>query len=511
MSLKQAKLGLLVLLIFTLTLITGANEVYAVGVRPLVIEMIVRPGDEREFSIDLIPDTMEELIELVLYEPVQQLSGGLMYQLPVNPGFSATSWVSFNENPIRVRPGQESQATGIVRVPFSASGSHTVVVMVESRPPDDPSGFTFRVRYAVRLRIVVERAGIRPTAELNSLVVRPGEKGEPVIAARFHNTSPLDYFVSGEVTIRDQDRRLVERITLRTPAGSSAGSDTTRVYPGAEVEFVGSITRPLSPGEYWIQAFLRYGESGQILQNETIIISPGEYVFPGFDESAAIVVTPPHVDHQLRAGERKSQVFEFESMVGEPVRVEIGLQEIVADYAYSLVEWMELRSQPEFVLPAKARTRLAMTIAVPRDGVDGSYHGNVTFTAYSTVSGELLSESVVPINVLVGTEHRREIQIRSLQAQTIQNEGTYLSIDLVNSGNVAFMPQFSAVISNQAGEFIERVVFELPEEERGILPQQATHMLALATLLETGTYEVEVAAMYGGVEILSEIIEVVID
>lgn len=510
MSFKQLKHGVFGFAILLIIVISGVGEVHAVGVRPLVIEMTVRPGDQREFSIDLMPDAMEEMVDLVLYEPIQQLNGGLMYQLPVNPGFSATSWVTFEESTIRVRPGQESKATGVVRVPFSASGSHTVVVMVESRPPEDPTGFTFKVRYAVRLRIVVERAGVRPTAELNLLEVRPGEKGEPLIAARFHNTSALDYLVSGEVTIRDQDRRLVERITLRTPTGSSAGTDSTRVYPGAEVEFVGSITRPLSPGEYWIQAFLRYGESGQILKNETIEIRPGEYVFPGFDESAAIVVTPSVADHILRAGERKSQVFEFESMVGEPVRVEVGLTDIRADYAHSLIEWMELRSDPEFVLPARARTRLAMTIAVPRDSEDGSYHGNAVFKVYNTLSGDFLSESVVPINVLVGTEHRREVQIRSLQAQNVEDEGTYLSVDLVNSGNVAFIPQVSAVISNQAGEFVERVVFELPEEERGILPQKTVHMIALAALLEPATYGVEVETVYGGVDVSSETFEVVV-
>ncbi|HBN96011.1 MAG TPA: hypothetical protein DDZ66_06905 [Firmicutes bacterium] len=508
MHLKHLKLRVFVLIMLGLFMILSGDVAFAVGVRPLVIEMIVRPGDERDFVIDLIPDTMEELVDLVLYEPVQQLSGGLTYQLPVNPGFSATSWVTFDNDSIRVLPGQDTRVTGTVRVPFSASGSHTVVMMVESRPPDDPSGFTFRVRYAVRLRILVERAGIRPTAELNSLEIGPDQQGAPRITARFQNTSALDYLVSGEVTIRDQDRRLVERVTLRTPAGSSTGTDTTRVYPGAEVEFAGSVTRPLTPGEYWIQAFLRYGESGQILRNETIVVNPGEYVFPGFGELAAIAVSPSVTDHELHAGERKSQIFEFESMVGEPVRVEIALGEIMPDYEYSLVDWIELRSQPEFVLPARVKTRLAMTIAVPRDSVDGSYHGKAMFKAYSPVSGSLLSESVVPINVLVGTEQRRDIQIRSLTAQTTE-EGTYLSLDVVNNGNVAFLPQISAVISDKDGVFVERVIFAL-QEERGILPRQTKHMMALAATLEAGTYNVEIEVTYGGVGILTEIHEVVV-
>jgi len=508
MSFRKLALGLLVVCV-GLGIVAGGEPALAVGVRPLVIEMNVHPGDEREFVIDLIPDAVEELVELVLYEPVQQLNGGLMYQLPEQPAFSPTSWVTFEETLVRVLPGQETSVRGTVRVPFSAAGSHTVVVMVETRPPEDPSGFTFRVRYAVRLRIMVERMGLRPTAELTSLQVRPDDQGVPLIAARFHNTSALDYLVSGEATIRDEARRLVERVTLRSPAGSSAGLDSTRVYPGAEVEFVGRITRPLPPGEYWLQAFLRYGESGQIIRNETIVVEPGEFVYPGFDQSAAIIVDPATVTHELRAGERKSQIFEFESLSAEPVRIEVALGEVTAGYEYSLVDWLDFRSQLEFILPARSKTRLALTIAVPRDALDGSYHGKAVFKIYSGVSGDLLSEAVIPIDVLVGTEHRREVQVRSLVVETVE-EGTYLSLDLANIGNVAFLPQVSAALYDEDMVFVDRVVFEIQEEERWILPQEAKLLMAVTDPLEPGLYNVEIQVAHGGVAILSEMLEVAV-
>lgn len=504
LSLKNAKLSLFMVVVLILFLLTNAVVVMAAGVRPLVIEMNVRPGDQRDFEINLTPGLTEELVDLTLYEPVQQLSGNLIYQLPINPTFSATSWVTLDNNTVRVLPDAESKVTGTIRVPFSASGSHTVIVMVEPRPPEITSGIGFQVRYAVRLSIRVERAGVRPTAEMTSLTVGPDQQGAPQITARFQNTSTLDYLVSGEVAIRDQDRRLVERITLRTAAGASAGTDATRVYPGAEVEFVGNITRPMAPGEYWMQAFLRFADSGQILRNETLEINPGEYVFPGFDESDAIAVSPSVVDQQFRAGERKSQIFEFESMVGDPVRVEVALGEVIPDYDHSLVKWLELRSQSEFVLPARAKTRLAVTIAVPRDGSDGSYHGKASFKAYSTVSGDLLSETIVPMNVLVGTDHHVDMEVRSIAAQIIEEEGTYLALDLLNSGNVAFLPQISAILSTEQGEFIERVNFELPEEMTQVLPQQVQHVGALTSLLEPGTYDLEVEINHRGLEILTE-------
>lgn len=247
MSYRGLKTSLFALVLSAILLGTSTMAL-AAGVRPLVIEMNVRPGDVREFEISLTPGPTEELVDLALYEPVQQLNGGLVYQLPTNPAFSATSWVTLDNNTVRVLPDAESKVTGTVRVPFSASGSHTVIVMVEPRPPEIKSGIGFQIRYAVRLSIRVDRAGVRPTAEMPLLEVRPDEQGAPKIVARIKNTSALDYLMSGEVVIRDQERRLVERVTLRTPAGSSAGTDATRVYPGAEVEFWVLLRAP------WLQA-----------------------------------------------------------------------------------------------------------------------------------------------------------------------------------------------------------------------------------------------------------------
>lgn len=509
MSFKGIKSSLFILIVVAILLGTSSLGL-AAGVRPLVIEMTVRPGDVRDFEINLTPGPTEELVDLTLYEPVQQLSGGLVYQLPTNPAFSATSWVTLDNSTVRVLPDAESKVTGTIRVPFSASGSHTVIVMVEPRPPEITSGIGFQIRYAVRLSIRVDRAGARPTAEMPLLEVKPDSQGAPQIVARIKNTSALDYLTSGEVVIRDQDRRLVERVTLRTPAGSSAGTDTTRVYPGAEVEFLGSITRPMAPGEYSMQTFFRYGDSGQILSNDPLVINPGEFVFPGFDEFDAFVVTPSVVENQLRAGERKSQVFEFESMVGDPLKMEVSLGEVMSDYEYSLVDWLELRSQPEFNLPGRAKTRLAMTIAVPREAADASYHGKAIFKAYDPESNELLTETVVPIDVLVGAEHQREIQIRSITAQTVANEGTYLSLDLLNNGYVAFLPQVSGILSNEAGEFIERMVFELPEEMYQLIPLQTQQVGAFASELESGTYALEIEIAQNGVEILTETHQIVV-
>ncbi|HAN94608.1 MAG TPA: hypothetical protein DCQ17_03480, partial [Firmicutes bacterium] len=132
------------------------------------------------------------------------------------------------------------------------------------------------------------------------------------------------------------------------------------------------------------------------------------------------------------------------------------------------------------------------------------------FRAYSATSGDLLSEAVIPIDVLVGTEHRREVQVRSLVVETIE-DGTYLSLDLVNSGNVAFLPQVSAVVYDGENDFVERVMFELQQDEKWMLPRQAKRLMAIADALEPGTYRVEIEVTHGGVQILKMMDEVVVE
>ena len=55
MSLQRRKFTLLFIAVIALVLLTDGPVVEAVGVRPLVIELNVRPGDQREFVIELLP------------------------------------------------------------------------------------------------------------------------------------------------------------------------------------------------------------------------------------------------------------------------------------------------------------------------------------------------------------------------------------------------------------------------------------------------------------------------
>ena len=477
--------------------------VWAFGVRPLVIDLDMKPGDTKDFEIIFNPGATDETILLSLYQPVQLLNGNLAYQEPNPETFPSVNWVKLDTAEAKVYPGEDTYVTGTVKVPFDAGGSHTVVVMAEPKVAADQPGITLVVRYAIRLNIRVDRPGLRMSAELADYDLVAGAEQEPILVARVINTSAWDYLVSGEVTIRDSERRLVERVLLNSDASARAGLNQTRMYPGSEVEFMGAVTKRLSPGEYTLRAFFRYGEHGQISKSKTVVVTQGQFSYPGGDEVGAFTVEPSRLELALKPGQRKSEVLQITSEVQEPVMIALGGMDIEPDYPYSPLEWIELRGPSEFELAGRGKGRVVLTVAVPKEAIDASYHGSLILAALNLESGELVSQRTVPLSVLVGIDHTPQAELRSLQAEKSE-EGHLLSLDMTNIGNVDLTPIADVVISTEAGDFVERAALTMPEDVERVIPLQNLQLTGTATGLDQGTYHVKVSLSSGSSEILFE-------
>lgn len=499
---KPAVRGILLGLIAAVIVAAVCQVTLAFGVRPLVIDIDCKPGDTRDFEIILNPGNTEETVQLSLYQPVQMLSGNLAYQEPVPEMFPAASWVHLDSNEVRVYPGEDTYVRGTIRVPFDAGGSHTVVIMAEPKVAADQPGITLIVRYAIRLNIRVDRPGLRTTAELREFDLVPGPEGEPVITARIANPSAWDYLVSGEVTIRDSGRRLVERIQLNSEAGARANLTETRIYPGSEVEYTGTVTRRLNPGDYTLRLFLRYGEHGQIIKTKDITIVEGQFKFPSAEELGAFSVEPDAISMEIRAGQQRSQVLQLTSEIMEPAVVLVGGRDVEADYPYSPLGWIELRGPGKINLPGRGRGRIVLTIAVPKEAADASYNGYIVLGAFNPDTGELLSQREIPVSVLVGTNHLYAVEIKSLEAEKVE-EGHMLYLDIANSGNVDLVPRGDLVITTNAGEFVERAVLTLGEGTDKVMPLQRQQLEGLAQGLEPGSYQVRVTITDGTRELLT--------
>ncbi|NMB25171.1 MAG: hypothetical protein GX986_06525 [Firmicutes bacterium] len=144
-----------------------------------------------------------------------------------------------------------------------------------------------------------------------------------------------------------------------------------------------------------------------------------------------------------------------------------------------------------------------MTVAVPKEAIDASYHGSLILAALNLESGELVSQRTVPLSVLVGIDHTPQAELRSLQAEKSE-EGHLLSLDMTNIGNVDLTPIADIVISTESGDFVERAALTMPEDVERVIPLQKLQLTGTATGLDQGTYHVKVSLSSGSSEILFE-------
>ena len=121
--------------------------------------------------------------------------------------------------------------------------------------------------------------------------------------------------------------------------------DQVSVKPGcipAAKLSIGPVTKRLSPGEYTIRVFLRYGDHGQITRTKTIEVVQGQFNFPRADEIGAFDVEPITIEIEAKPGQRKSQVLQVTSEIQEPTVILLGGRD-VAGLSLLTFRWVELR------------------------------------------------------------------------------------------------------------------------------------------------------------------------
>ncbi|HOB44130.1 MAG: hypothetical protein WBH35_06570 [Bacillota bacterium] len=490
--------------LLALILLLLSAEVGAVGVRPLALDMYLQPGDTSEFELILSPEPTQQVVSLSLFRPVQLINGALAYEEGDASIYKAIDWIHLEQERVVVNPGEDTIVKGRVRVPFDAGGSYIVVVMVEPEGStghvEGASGVVFRVRYAVRIAIHVDRPGLRPSAEVVDFQLVPDEERRPLVVTHIVNPSPLMYSVSAEVTIRDQNRRLVQRIDLQTQTARDSGLLSTSIFPGSQLRLEGAVTEPLFPGDYEMRLFLRYADGRQVIKREQISLTGGE--FNQDDRMACLKVEPEGIEVSMRPGGSATQVIEMTNRIGEPVTVQIVGSNIRDEYPYSIFDSLEvgLRGQTELTLEPRRPGRSILTIRAPREVADGGYYGNLEIGVFSE-AGDLVEVHTVPISAVVGSPSDYKVDILSLHADYYDGE-CLLSLAVQNRGNVHVIPSATAYIKDSQGVVISTQQLTLQEGISRILPEKVAYLTATASNLEPGEYVVDISVRQDAFELV---------
>jgi hypothetical protein len=498
---KKTFIYLIVVILFMIIL---SAAVSAVGVRPLVLSFDLKPGESTDFELLLTPGSARETIDLIPYHPIQNLSGGLSYEVGNLTKHLALNWIELEQTQIVVPPGQEQVVRGQINVPFDAAGTHTAVIMVEQADDgtENQNLLNYKVRYAVRVNINIDRPGQRARAEISSLELSKNKEGNPQLVAHIKNASPVHFNASAEATIRDENNRLIERLNLVSEAAARANSLSTRIYPESEVNFQENLSQPLFPGDYNLQIFLRYGDNRQLVERKAITL---EEELTKSGEVRHLSVEPELISEKIRAGAPVTQIIDLNNISNENYKVKINRNEVVDNSRYSLFNLgeLQLRGGDELELESRKSERLVFILRSARDAAAGGYYGQLELAVVNAQEEEIETQTI-DLEILVGEDWEYRVEAGDLDYQKEGAVQTF-TLDFKNSSPVHIVPRVSLNLIDAEGVSIETMNLNSPEEKKQLLPEEMVQMSRKTSDIKAGTYTAEIIISHQNQEI--EIIE----
>ena len=502
------KTNIIFLIIITF-LFFSSTSVLAYGVNPLNISLRGVPGNKIPFEIKLTPSGREETVNLNLYNASQKIDGSLKFIERQNNNENVLNWINFEEAKLIIPPDSEVIIEGTVNIPYDAAGSYTAIMMVEPERKEGQIGIIMHVRYAVRIDIFVDKPGLRARGEITDIGLKGDQEMNPVVYAKIKNISNINLAAASEVTIRSENRRLLERVELRSPATARSGRDYLVIYRDSEVRFEGNITEPLPAGNYDLRIFLRYNNGRQIIRKKKLTID-NEYFHP--ERINYLEISPLNINENLRPGGAIAEGIKLRNRVDEDLIVKIASQEIESDYPMSVFSdfSFELRGEAKFKLTGRRETRQILIIRAPRDIEAGGYYGKIAVQVYNLEEDELLETHHIPLNVIVGSPQNLTVDVKNLNV-IVENQKILFSITTTNKSKMHVKP--TAVLNLKKGdEVLRSYSLNLTEGVNRILPLHSAVMFTEVNIenIDAGEYQAEVTIYENDNILLQKELEVLV-
>lgn len=486
-----------------------AGAAGAVGVRPLVIDLSLSPGETGQFALTLTPSGAAERVQVRFYQPTQLITGDLTYQLADPSTFPAVGWIELNPRELDVPADREVTVNGRVNVPFGARGSHTVVLMVEPEVRAGPGAIGIQIRYAVRLNIRVAAVTQPPRVDIEDLRFET-EGDKPVVRVRVRNPSSSDFMVQAEATLRDSNRRLVERIPLLTEVARRSGQTQTRIYPGSLLEFTAPVTASIPPGQYELRAFVRYADRGQVTAAKGLSFQ--QALAPGRPAagSVALRVEPSPLIFRAPAGGLASQTLQVTNLSTQPVQVLAYARDVTPGYSRSVWSLLRLRTALPLRLGPGEQARLTITAQPSRDQPGGGYYGTLVLRSWpkdaDPRSAPALREAASLVAVLVGEPPAASVSAGELAYRPPQEPGDdgLLMIPVQNAGAIHVEPRGRLRLESEEGQPLGDLLAVPEGGPAWLFPGQTTFLIARVSPLKPGNYRLRVRVESAGRLIVDE-------
>lgn len=261
-------------ILFILTLLSFKVVAADLAVSPLMIELKATAGAESVFDFTVLAKSTAN-IRLTTYDMLQKPSGHMDFVTSdVTEKNSSANWIKLEQSEFVIQAGNQKTIKGSVKLPRNSVGSKLAAIMVEEvRDNAKPQGIKVFVRYAVILNIDVQGRQVRPviktsTTELSMVRI----DDEVFIEGWFTNMSSAEGWLDSEVQVRNAQKRLVDRVVLKTESAWQRSDEMSRVFPGVKVRLFGKISKELAETQYAVMVRNRFAGKMQPVVRQNLDI-----------------------------------------------------------------------------------------------------------------------------------------------------------------------------------------------------------------------------------------------
>jgi hypothetical protein len=186
---------------------------------------------------------------------------------------SKSNWVTLDKTQFSIKQNDFRVAKGYVVIPRKAKGQHLAAVMVEEVQDEEvKNGIKVNVRYAVILKIDTttgKKSRSRTKTKFEELSFRKVDDGWE-FEGYFHNLSKTEGRLFTELQLRNNDKKLVGRVSLKTLSAWQRNEGESMVYPGSRVKIFGKLPKDVIEGGYQVRIKNKFNDSNQPVFRQNI-------------------------------------------------------------------------------------------------------------------------------------------------------------------------------------------------------------------------------------------------
>gem|GEM_PF-952722 len=314
---------------------------------------------------------------------------------------------------VELKPEETFVIKARLRVPDTQSTFHTFGILVrdsgqlrakanEAQPDGPRVGIRFVTQYLLRCDVSVQ--GVR-AENAGKLLVAAGElvevDGVPLVRVYVQNPTdgPIEFSLRAQVRV-SQESDDKPTVPLGMPVRANLEEPEKyfgRVLPGARIRMESKLSKPIFPGQYYLEAALMWDNRTFTKTGFPVVVTEGEFPAQGIASVLAapgLLASPSQIELSLQRGGNRAEILILENNGLAATEVEISPETLEGQS----IDWVGVRPNKVTLAPGATR-KVSVTLSASGDP---NIHRYAQLRIKSTPTGGVAEQSTPIVVALLG-------------------------------------------------------------------------------------------------------------